>query len=69
MDIDRDLDIFGRSYADAAGKFTYRPTPSTSGERISDDASKFVEDMKNAETGHSIVLFRLLNISLPLTFP
>ena len=59
MDIDRDLDIFGRSYADAAGKFTYRPTPSTSGERTSDDASKFVEDMKNAETVLYCDLFRL----------
>ena len=74
MDIDVDLDIFGRSFEDAAGKYTYRPTPSTVGEKISDEASVFVENMKNSETTLYCDLFFagglvfLITVSRPLDY-
>lgn len=74
MDVDRDLDIFGRSYADAAGKFTYRPTPHTLGEKVCDDASKLVEDMKNTTSTLYCDLFFagglvfLISVSRPLDY-
>ena len=48
-DIDADLDIYGQSYADAAGKFTYKPTPTTPEEAICDEASVLVESMKSVD--------------------
>ena len=48
-DVDADLDIYGRSYADAAGKFTYKPTPTTPEETICDEASVLVESMKSVD--------------------
>jgi len=74
MDVDRDLDIFGRSYADAAGKFTYRPTPHSEGEKVSDDASKLVEGMKSTESTLYCDLFFagglvfLISVSRPLDY-
>ena len=48
-DTDRDLDTYGRAHADAAGKFTYKPTPSTPEEALCDEASKLVESLKSTD--------------------
>ena len=74
MDVDRDLDIYGRSYADAAGKFTYKPTPNTPSENVCDDASKFIEEMKQRElTLHCDIIYCgglawLVSVSRPLDY-
>ncbi len=47
-DVDRDLDIYGQSWGEAAGKFVYHPTSNKDDqEHVSDEAGKLISDMKS----------------------
>ena len=73
-DIDTDLDIYGRSYADAAGKFTYKPTPTTPEEDVCDEVSALVENIKKIDmTLYCDLIFIgglafLVSVSRPLDY-
>ena len=74
IDVDRDLDVYGRSYADAAGKYTYKPTPNTPEEMVCDEASKHIDEMKKGELIlHCDIIFCgglawLISVSRPLDY-